>query len=88
MSALPATVANAAPDNAATTPAPTVPVVAQATDPVVTAAPGQTENVVPNQPTTGNTLPGDNPVVGQVMLACREPVRRWLPKIRRRVTLS
>ena len=58
MSALPATVANAAPDNAATTPAPTVPVVAQATDPVVTAAPGQTENVVPNQPTTGNTLPG------------------------------
>ncbi len=67
MSALPATVANAAPDNAATTPAPTVPVVAQATDPVVTAAPGQTENVVPNQPTTGNTLPGDNPVVGQVM---------------------
>ncbi|KZR34440.1 cellulose synthase regulator BcsB [Enterobacter genomosp. S] len=67
MSALPATVANAAPDNAATTPAPTVPVVAQATDPVVTAAPGQTENVVPNQPTTGNTLPADNPVVGQVM---------------------
>ena len=61
MSALPATVANAAPDNAATTPAPTVPVVAQATDPVVTAAPGQTENVVPNQPTTGNTLPADNP---------------------------
>ena len=67
MSALPATVANAAPDNAATTPAPTVPVVAQATDPVVTAAPGQTENVVPNQPTMGNTLPADNPVVGQVM---------------------
>ncbi len=67
MSALPATVANAAPDNAAATPAPTVPVVAQATDPVVTAAPGQTENVVPNQPTTGNTLPADNPVVGQVM---------------------
>lgn len=67
MSALPATVANAAPDNAATTPAPTVPVVAQATDPVVTAAPGQTENVVPNQPTTGNTLPAGNPVVGQVM---------------------
>ena len=62
MSALPATVANAA-----ATPAPTVPVVAQATDPVVTAAPGQTENVVPNQPTTGNTLPADNPGVGQVM---------------------
>ncbi len=67
MSALPATVANAAPDNAATTPAPTVPVVAQATDPVVTAAPGQTENVTPNQPTAGNTLPADSPVVGQVM---------------------
>ena len=68
MSALPATVANAAPDNAATTPAPTVPVVAQATDPVVTAAPGQTENVVPNQPTTGNTLPGDNPVTTAIII--------------------
>lgn len=67
MSALPAAVVNAAPDNAATTPAPTVPVVAQATDPVVTAAPGQTENVTPNQPTAGNTLPADSPVVGQVM---------------------
>lgn len=74
MSALPATVANAAPDNAAATPVPTVPVVAQATDPVVTAAPGQTENVVPNQPTEGNTLPVNQngaqaatPVVGQVM---------------------
>lgn len=74
MSALPATVANAAPDNAAATPVPTVPVVAQATDPVVTAAPGQTENVVPNQPTKGNTLPVNQngaqaatPVVGQVM---------------------
>lgn len=67
MSTLPATMANAAPDNAAATPAPTVPVVSQATEPVVTAAPGQTENLVPNQPTAGNTLPADAQVVGQVM---------------------
>lgn len=67
VSALPTTMANAAPDNAAATPAPTVPVVAQATDPVITAAPGQTENVIPNQPTDGNTLPADSNVVGQVM---------------------
>lgn len=39
VSALPTTMANAAPDNAAATPAPTVPVVARATDPVITAAP-------------------------------------------------
>lgn len=71
MSALPATMAHAAPDNAAATPAPTVPVVAQATDPVVTAAPGQTENVVPNQPNEGNTLPADQNVVGQVMPGVR-----------------
>ncbi len=71
MSALPTTMANAAPDNAAATPAPTVPVVAQATDPVVTAAPGQTENVVPNKPTAGNTLPADSQVVGQVMPGVR-----------------
>ena len=57
MSALPATMANAEPDNAAATPAPTVPVVAQATDPVITAAPGQTENVIPNQPTEGTLYP-------------------------------
>ena len=58
---------NAALETGAATPAPTVPVVAHATDPVVTAAPGQTENVVPNQPTAGNTLPANNQVVGQVM---------------------
>jgi len=70
MSALPATMANAAPDSAAATPAPTVPVVAQATDPVITAAPGQTEKVVPNQPVEGNTLPAAQAgaqIVGQVM---------------------
>lgn len=71
VSALPATMANAAPGNAAATPAPTVPVVAQATDPVVTAAPGQTENIIPNQPTEGNTLPAENPVIGQVMPGVR-----------------
>lgn len=71
VSALPATMANAAPGNAAATPAPTVPVVAQATDPVVTAAPGQTENIIPNQPTEGNTLPVENPVIGQVMPGVR-----------------
>ena len=71
MSTLPATMANAAPDNAAATPAPTVPVVAQATDPVVTAAPGQTENIIPNQPTEGNTLPAGSQVVGQVMPGAR-----------------
>ncbi|MEP8986085.1 cellulose biosynthesis cyclic di-GMP-binding regulatory protein BcsB [Enterobacter cloacae] len=71
MSTLPATMANAAPDNVAATPAPTVPVVAQATEPVVTAAPGQTENLVPNQPTAGNTLPADTQVVGQVMPGVR-----------------
>ena len=71
MNAFPATMANAAPDNAAATPAPTVPVVAQATDPVVTAAPGQTENIMPNQPTEGNTLPADSQVVGQVMPGVR-----------------
>ncbi|QDE47591.1 hypothetical protein EIN43_18710 [Enterobacter hormaechei] len=80
--------ANAAPDNAATTPAPTVPVVAQATDPAVTAAPGQTENIVPNQPTTGIRCPATTRWLGRSCTACREPVRRWLPKIRRRVTLS
>ncbi|PEG63267.1 cellulose biosynthesis cyclic di-GMP-binding regulatory protein BcsB [Lelliottia amnigena] len=70
MSALPATMAQAAPENTAATPAPTVPVVAQATDPVVTAAPTQTENLVPNQPTEGNTLPATPTgaqAVGQVM---------------------
>jgi len=70
MSALPAMMAHAAPENTAATPAPTVPVVAQATDPVVTAAPTQTENVVPNQPTEGNTLPATPTgaqAVGQVM---------------------
>ncbi len=70
MSALPAMMAQAAPENTAATPAPTVPVVAQATDPVVTAAPTQTENVVPNQPTEGNTLPATPTgaqAVGQVM---------------------
>ncbi|MFN1130074.1 cellulose biosynthesis cyclic di-GMP-binding regulatory protein BcsB [Lelliottia nimipressuralis] len=70
MSSLPAMMAQAAPENSTQTPAPTVPVVAQATDPVVTAAPGQTENVVPNQPTEGNTLPGTPTgaqAVGQVM---------------------
>ncbi|MBL5922437.1 cellulose biosynthesis cyclic di-GMP-binding regulatory protein BcsB [Lelliottia amnigena] len=70
MSALPAMMAQAAPENTAATPAPTVPVVAQATDPVVTAAPTQTENLVPNQPTEGNTLPATPTgaqAVGQVM---------------------
>ncbi len=70
MSALPAMMAQAAPENTAATPAPTVPVVAQATDPVVTAAPTQTENLVPNQPTEGNTLPATptgTQAVGQVM---------------------
>jgi len=70
MSALPAMMAQAAPENTAATPAPTVPVVAQATDPVVTAAPTQTENVVPNQPTESNTLPATPTgaqAVGQVM---------------------
>ncbi len=70
MSALPAMMAQAAPENTAATPAPTVPVVAQATDPVVTAAPTQTENLVPNQPTEGNTLPAtptSAQAVGQVM---------------------
>jgi hypothetical protein len=70
MSALPAMMAQAAPENTAATPAPTVPVVAQATDPVVTAAPTQTENMVPNQPTEGNTLPATPTgaqAVGQVM---------------------
>jgi len=70
MSALPAMMAQAAPETTAATPAPTVPVVAQATDPVVTAAPTQTENVVPNQPTEGNTLPATPTgaqAVGQVM---------------------
>ena len=71
MNVLPATMANAAPGNAAATPAPTVPVVAQATDPVVTAAPGQTENIMPNQPTEGNTLPADGQVIGQVMPGVR-----------------
>ena len=71
MNAIPATMANAAPGNAAATPAPTVPVVAQATDPVVTAAPGQTENIMPNQPTEGNTLPADGQVIGQVMPGVR-----------------
>ncbi len=73
----PRTMANAAPGNAAATPAPTVPVVAQATDPVVTAAPGQTENIMPNQPTEGNTLPADGQVIGQVMPGVRgERARR------------
>jgi hypothetical protein len=70
MSALPAMMAQAAPENTAATPAPTVPVVAQATDPVVTAAPTQTENLVPNQPTESNTLPATPTgaqAVGQVM---------------------
>ncbi|NTX71124.1 cellulose biosynthesis cyclic di-GMP-binding regulatory protein BcsB [Lelliottia amnigena] len=70
MSALPAMMAQAAPENTAAAPAPTVPVVAQATDPVVTAAPTQTENLVPNQPTEGNTLPATPTgaqAVGQVM---------------------
>src|SRR5690606_36710401 len=66
MGTLPSMMVNAAPENTATTPAPTVPVVAQATDPVVTAAPSQTENVVPNQPVDGNTLPPDAQV-GPVM---------------------
>ncbi|MCU6316630.1 cellulose synthase regulator BcsB, partial [Proteus mirabilis] len=61
------TMSNAAPGNAAATPAPTVPVVAQATDPVVTAAPGQTENILPNQPTEGNALPADDQVNEQDM---------------------
>jgi hypothetical protein len=42
-------------------------VVAQATDPVVTAT-GQT---LPNQPTEGNTLPADGQVIGQVMPGVR-----------------
>ncbi len=64
ISALPSVIANAAPGDAADTPA--MPVVAQATDPVITAAPAQTENVVPNQPVEGNTLPAQQ-TVGQVM---------------------
>ena len=67
ISALPAMMAHAAPED---TPAPTIPVVAQATDPVATAAPTQTENVVPNQPAEGNTLPAvptGEQAIGQVM---------------------
>jgi hypothetical protein len=86
MNAIPATMANAAPGNAAATPAPTVPVVAQATDPVVTAAPGQTENIMPNQPTEGNTLPADGQVIGQVMPGVRGRMRPSLRTMRRRVT--
>jgi hypothetical protein len=82
---LPATMANAAPGNAAATPAPTVPVVAQATDPVVTA-PGQTENIMPNQPTEGNTLPADGQVIGQVMPGVRGRMRPSLRTMRRRGT--
>lgn len=88
MSALPATMANAEPDNAAATPAPTVPVVAQATDPVITAAPGQTENVIPNQPTEGNTLPAENPVIGQVMPGVRGRMRPLSRKMPRHATSS
>ena len=64
MSALPSVMAWAAPE---TTPAPTVPVVATPAEPAVTAAPGQTEAVIPNQPTPGQTLPAANTPVGQVM---------------------
>lgn len=65
MSALPATMANAAPENAAATAASTVPVVA------VTAASGQTENVAANLSAEGNTLSADQSVVGQVMPGVR-----------------
>jgi len=50
-----------------TTPAPTVPVVAAPAEPAATAAPGQTEAVIPNQPTTGQTLPPSDAPVGRVM---------------------
>ncbi len=42
-------------------PAPSVPAVAPATQPVVTPAPGETESVTPTMPTEGQT------VIGQVM---------------------
>ncbi|XPE37511.1 cellulose biosynthesis cyclic di-GMP-binding regulatory protein BcsB [Shigella flexneri] len=54
--------ANAAPDNAATTPAPNVPVVAQVTDPVVTAAPADGKRR-PEFSDDGQDA-ADNPVVG------------------------
>ncbi|KGB09105.1 cyclic di-GMP-binding protein [Enterobacteriaceae bacterium ATCC 29904] len=64
MSALPSFMVSAAPE---TTPAPTVPVVAAPAEPAATAAPGQTEAVIPNQPTTGQTLPPSDAPVGRVM---------------------
>ena len=64
MSALPSLMAHAEPE---TTPAPTVPVVATPAEPAVTAAPGQTEAVVPNPVTPGQTLPATDAPVGRVM---------------------
>ncbi|XTZ40426.1 cellulose biosynthesis cyclic di-GMP-binding regulatory protein BcsB [Salmonella enterica] len=67
ISALPLMMVEAAPANPA---APAVPVIAPATEPVVTPAPTQTENLTPATPTEDQTLPlgtTNEEVVGQVM---------------------
>lgn len=66
---IPSLMTYAAPANPATQAAPTVPVVAQATQPVATPAPSKSERLVPLTPTQGQTLPAPETgshAVGQV----------------------